>query len=77
MDATLAEVAIQRALVTVIVEELAKLAQIFAQLARRHRRVLPAFPGFGAVREARRGAQTRLANLPELFLLLVVVEQLH
>ena len=77
MHAALAEVAIQRALEAVPVELLAKLAQIAPQPLGRNGGVFPAFPRFLAVGEPRGGAQTSLAHLPQLLLVLLVVEQLH
>ena len=77
VHASLTEMPIERALVTEIVEQLAELAQVFSQLVRRHRSVLPPFPRLGAVREASRRAQTGLAHLPQLFFLVLVIEQLH
>ena len=45
VHATLAEVAVQRAAVPVLVEQLAEVAQVLAQSLGRHGRVLPPLPG--------------------------------
>src|SRR5207245_11553329 len=65
-----------RARAPVTVEQTAALPEIAAERARRHRCLLPASPGLRAVREARGGAESCLAHLPQLLFLPRVVEKL-
>ena len=77
VDAALAEVAVEIADVVVLVEQLAEVAQVAAELLRRDGGVLPPFPRVAACRgRERRGAEARLADAPDQLLLLRVVEQL-
>jgi hypothetical protein len=70
-------VAVEGAVVRVPVEQLAKVAQVFAEPLGWRRRVLPSLPGIRLVGQPRGGAEPRLPDLPDTLLLLDVVEQLH
>ena len=76
VHASLAEVTVERALVSIPIQQLLQLAQVAAQPRGRHCRVFPALPVLGAVALARRRAETRLADLPQLARLRVF-DQLH
>ena len=69
VDAALAEVAVERRVVAVLVEQLAQVAQVVADLVRRHGRVLPARPGVGLAGHPGGRAQAALAHLPDHLLL--------
>ncbi len=77
VHAALAEMAVQVAGIAVLVEQLAQLAQIAAQVFWRHRRIFPAFPSDRLVRHVRGCAQPSLAHLPDLLFHRRVVVQLH
>ena len=77
VHAAVAEMAVQVAGVAVSVEQLAKLAQVRAELVGRDGRVLPAFPRDRLVRYVRGRAEARLAHRPQHLLLARIVEQLH
>ena len=64
VDAAVAEVAVERRLVVVFVQQRAQVAQVRAQLLRRDRRIVPPFPVERRARGRRRGARARLADLP-------------
>ena len=53
VNAAVPEMAVERRVVVVFVEQLADVAQVGAQFFRRHRRIVPSFP-FAAARRARR-----------------------
>ena len=77
MQAALAEVAVERAVVAVPVEQLPQLAQVVAEALGRNGGVLPSFPRVRLVGEPGRRSQARLADLPHPLLLREVVEELH
>jgi hypothetical protein len=77
VDAALPEVAVERAVIAVPIEERAELAEVLAHAVRRHRRVLPSGPGVRRTRHARRRRQPRLAHLPDHLHLLGVGEDLR
>src|SRR5919108_1173128 len=66
MDAALAKMAVERAMISVAVEKIAQVAQISADFLRRNRGVLPALPGIALSRSKGRGAEPRFADLPNL-----------
>ena len=70
VDAALAVVAVERALVAVLAGELAEVAQVVAEPLRRDGRVLPALLRVGLAGDERGRAETRLAHLPDVLLLL-------
>src|SRR5690242_12544082 len=75
MNAALAEVPVERAVIAVLFEEFAQIAQIVADFVGRNSGVLPTFPCDWLSGNEGRGAKSRFANLPnELFLLFVVVK---
>ena len=65
VEAALPEVAVEVAFVAVLLVEPAQVAQVRAELLRRHRRVLPALPGQRPAGRVRRRAQRRLADPPD------------
>ena len=65
VNAAVAEVSVERRLIVVFVEQLAQVAQIRPQLLGRDRRIVPAFPPWERSGNGRRGARTRLADLPD------------
>src|SRR5437868_3727653 len=75
--ASLAEMAVQIPLVAELVEELAELAEVRADVVRRDRGVLPAFPRDLLSRHVRGRAQARAPHSPDLLLVLGVVVELH
>src|ERR1051326_1655584 len=77
MDASHAEMAIERAEVFVLLIELAKIAQVRAKFFGCDGRIFPSFPRDRLAGNERRRSQTRLANLPDGLLVLRVVVELH
>ena len=77
VHAALAVVAVQRAVVVVLLRDLAQAAEILAEALGRHRRVLPALVRVRLSRDERRRAEPCLAHLPDVLLLLGIVEELH
>src|SRR5437870_9737773 len=65
MHEALTEMAVERAEITKLVEERAKIAQILSNVVRRNRRILPAFPRVRLVRHTRARAEPRVANFPD------------
>jgi hypothetical protein len=76
VDAALAEMAVEGALVAILVEQLAQGAQVIPDPLRRDRGVLPARPGVRLAGHPGGGAQAGLADGPDRLLLLGVVEDL-
>ncbi len=76
VDAALPEVAVERRVVVELGEQVAEVPEVAADLVGCHRRVLPPGVGRGLARHLGRGAQPRLADLPELLLLPAVLEEL-
>src|SRR5206468_9686851 len=77
VDAALAVVAVERALVAVLVRELGETPQVFAEALGRDGRVLPALVRVLLARDEGRGAEPRLAHLPDVLLAGRVVVELH
>ena len=77
VDATLAEVAVKRAAVVVLREQLAQVAQVVPHPIGWDGRIFPALPRIFFAGNARRGTQAGFADFPEVFFLGLVVEQLH
>ena len=77
VDAALAEVAVERAIVAELLEQLAKVAEVGADAVGRHGRILPPLPGVLLAGDAGGRAQARLADFPQVFFLGLVVEELH
>ena len=77
VDAALAEVAVKRAVVAELLEQLAEVAEVGADAVGGDGGVLPALPGVLLARDAGGGPQARLADLPQVLLLGLVVEELH
>src|SRR5262249_62097762 len=75
VDATLAEVAIEGPIVAVFLEQLAEVAEIITELERVDRRVFPALPCVLVAGDPGRGAEARLADLPQVLFLGLVVEE--
>ena len=65
VDAAVAEVAVERRSVVVVVQQRAQVAQVGAELLRRDRRVVPAFPRGGApgAVAAARGPDSRILQI--------------
>ena len=77
VDAALAEMAVEGSDQAELVEQLAELPEIVADLVGPDRRVLPSGPGQGKAGNIRGCAQARLAHLPDLLFLGVVIVELH
>ena len=77
VDAALAVVAVERALVAVALRELREAAEVLAEPLGRDGRVLPALVRVLLARDERRRAEPRLAHLPDVLLAVGVVVQLH
>ena len=77
MDAALTVVAVERALVPVLVGELGEAAEVLAQPLGRDGRVLPALVRVLLAGDERGRAEPRLAHLPDVLLARGVVVQLH
>ncbi len=75
VNAGLAEVTVQIAGVAVLVHQLPQLAEVLAEVLRIDSRVLPAFPCTRLAGDERRRTEAGLANLPDLVLVLLAVEQ--
>src|SRR5437763_15838537 len=75
MDAAIAEMAVERAVVAIALGERVKLAQIIAGAVGRHGGILPALPSIGMAGDEGRGAEPGLAHLPDALLRLRVAEQ--
>ena len=65
VDAAMAEMPVERRLIFVLVQQLAKVAQVRPEAFRCNRCVVPSFPPRKRSRYCRSGARTRLANLPD------------
>src|SRR5439155_16939108 len=76
MDAALAVVAVQRAVVLVLPGELAQPAQVLTEPLRRDGGILPTFVRVGLARDKSGCSEPRLPHLPALLLLLRIVEEL-
>jgi len=77
VDAALAVVAVERALVAVLAGELAKLTQVLADALGRDCRVLPALVGIGLAGEEGGRTEPRLAHAPDVLLRFGIVVELH
>ena len=77
MDAALAVVAVQRALVAVFVGQLREASQILAEPLGRHGRVFPALVRVLLAGDEGRRAEARFAHLPDVLLGVGVVVHLH
>src|SRR5207244_3087762 len=77
VDAALAVMSVEGALVAVFRGEPPERAQVVADALRRDRRVLPTLVRICLAGDERCGAETRLANLPEVLLAPRVVVELH
>ena len=77
VDAALAEVAVERAVVAEFLEQLAEVAEVGADAIGRDGRVLPALPGVLLAGDAGGRPEARLADLPQVLFLGLVVEELH
>ncbi len=77
VDAALAEVAVERAVVAVLLEQLAEVAEVRADAVGRHGGIFPPLPGVLLAGNAGGRPQARLADLPQVLFLRLVVEQLH
>src|SRR5439155_14553020 len=77
VDAALAVVAVERALVAVLVRELREAAEVLTQPLGRDGRVLPSLVRVLLAGDERRRAEPRLAHLPDVLLAIGVVVQLH
>src|SRR5436305_1308233 len=75
MDAAIAEMAVERRVVSVVLGECIERAQIVAGFVGRHGGILPALPGVGMTGHKGGGAETGLAHLPDAFLRLLVADQ--
>ena len=77
VDAAVPEVPVERRAVVVALQQLLEVPQVVAQPIGRHRRVLPARPVVALARDVCRRPQAGLPHLPDLLLLILVVEELH
>ena len=77
VDASLAKVPIESALILVGFEQPAQISQVVAQMLRRNRRIFPSWPGIRLSGHRGAGGQPRFAHLPDLALLHRVAEELH
>ena len=69
MNAALAEVAVQRPDIAVLVDQLFEIAQVRAEFFGRHRGILPAFVILGHAGHFRGRAETLFAQVPDQFFL--------
>jgi hypothetical protein len=77
VDAALAEVAVERAAVAELLKQFSEVAEIGADAVGRDGGVFPTLPRVVRTRDAGGRPQARLADLPEVLLLRLVIEQLH
>src|SRR5262249_27989929 len=77
VNAALPEVSIERAIVTMLLEQAAQVAQVGTDLLGRNGGVLPTFPRNRLSWHKGRRAKSGLANLPNQFLFALVVIELH
>src|SRR5205823_2261800 len=77
VNEALPEMPVQRAEITMLVEQRAKIAQIIPDIVWRNCRVFPSFPRVWLVWNTRRCAQAGIANFPNHSLMRRVVYQAH
>src|SRR5437868_2113713 len=75
MDAAIAKMAVERAVVAIALGERVKLAQIVAGAVGGHRGILPTLPGVGLAGHKGGGAEPCFAHLPDALLRLLIADQ--